>query len=453
MQAVPGRGIRKDDPSKGIAVKRNARLLLLALLLFPAGALAAGEDPSLPVLGFLVVMLLAAKAMGALAIRLGQPSVLGELLAGVALGNLGLLGFQGFAPIATDPFLDMLARLGVLLLLFEVGLESTVRDMMKVGWSALLVALLGVVTPMVLGYGVGAWLLPDQSPYVHLFLGATLTATSVGITARVLKDLGRSTSPEARIILGAAVIDDVLGLVVLAVVSGIIAAAAKGEAMGLGAQAWILGKAVLFLCGALWIGSFLSPRVFRVASRLQGGGILLTVALVFCFLLSLLAGLAGLAAIVGAFAAGLVLEPVHYQVLSEREEHSLEDLLHPLATFLVPVFFVQMGARVDLRSFASTDALVLAAVLTVAAILGKQVCSLGVLDRTVHRWAVGVGMIPRGEVGLIFASIGMGLQLDGKPIVSTLEYSAIVIMVIVTTLATPPLLARMLGPGATSRAP
>lgn len=420
--------------------------LLLAILLFPAAALAAGDDPSLPLLGFLVVMLISAKLLGSLAIRLRQPAVLGELLAGVMLGNLGLVGVHVFAPIATDAFIDMLARLGVLLLLFEVGLESTVRDMMKVGPSSLLVAILGVVTPMLLGWGVGAWLLPDQSTYVHVFLGATLAATSVGITARVLKDLGRSTSPEARVILGAAVIDDVLGLVVLAVVAGIIAAADRGESLGLWSQAWILGKALIFLGGSLVIGSVLSPRVFRVASRLRGGGLLLTIALVFCFLLSLLAGLAGLATIVGAFAAGLVLEPVHYQDLAHREDHSLEDLLHPLATFLVPIFFVQMGARVDLRAFASADALVLAAVLTVAAILGKQVCSLGVLDRSLHRWAIGVGMIPRGEVGLIFASIGMGLRLEGKPVVSDVEYSAIVIMVIVTTLATPPLLALLMGP-------
>jgi Kef-type K+ transport system membrane component KefB len=413
---------------------------VLLVLFLPAPALAAGNDPSLPLLGFLVVILLAAKLMGSLAIRLGQPAVLGELLAGVVLGNVALAGVTGLEGLATDPSIDMLARLGVLVLLFEVGLESTVRDMMKVGLSSLLVALLGVAAPMALGWGVGAWLLPDHSVYVHVFLGATLTATSVGITARVLKDLNRSTGKEARIILGAAVIDDVLGLVVLAVVTGIIAAADRGETVGLGSQAWILGKAGLFLGGALAIGSFLSPRVFRLAYRLRGGGILLSLALTFCFLLSLLAGVAGLAPIVGAFAAGLVLEPVHYRKLAVREAHQLEDLLHPLAAFLVPVFFVQMGARVDLRTFASTDALLLAGALTIAAVVGKQACSLGVIDRGVDRLTVGLGMIPRGEVGLIFASIGLGLHVAGEPIIDTITYSAVVIMVIVTTMVAPPLI-------------
>ena len=330
---------------------RGLRLFALALvLLVPSTALAAGDDPSLPLLGFLVVILAAAKLTGHLAIRLGQPAVLGELVAGVVLGNLALAGVPGLGGLATDPSIDMLARLGVLILLFEVGLESTVRDMMKVGLSSLLVALLGVVVPFALGWGVGAWLLPDHSVYVHAFLGATLTATSVGITARVLKDLGRSTGAEARIILGAAVLDDVLGLVVLAVVSGIIAAADRGETVGLLSQAWILGKAGLFLGGALVIGSFLSPRLFRMALRLRGTGILLGLGLALCFLLSLLAGVAGLAPIVGAFAAGLVLEPVHYQELSEREHHTLEELLHPLSAFLVPIFFVQMGARVPSAS-------------------------------------------------------------------------------------------------------
>lgn len=412
----------------------------LVVLLLPAPALAAGADPSLPLLGFLVVILLAAKLMGSLAIRVRQPAVLGELLAGVVLGNLALAGIAGLEGLATDPSIDMLARLGVLVLLFEVGLESTVRDMMKVGLSSLLVAVLGVVTPMALGWGVGAWLLPDHSVYVHVFLGATLTATSVGITARVLKDLDRSTGREARIILGAAVIDDVLGLVVLAVVTGIITAADMGETVGLGSQVWILGKAGLFLGGALAIGSFLSPRIFHLAYRLRGGGILLSLALAFCFLLSLLAGVAGLAPIVGAFAAGLVLEPVHYRKLAEREEHELEDLLHPLAAFLVPVFFVQMGARVDLRTFASTDALLLAGALTVAAVVGKQACSLGVIGRGIDRLTVGLGMIPRGEVGLIFASIGLGLRVQGEPIIDATTYSAVVIMVIVTTMVAPPLI-------------
>lgn len=419
---------------------------IAAILLVPATALASGADPSLPVLGYLAVILVTAKLLGHVAIRLGQPAVLGELVAGIVLGNLALAGVGALSNLATDPFVDLLARLGVVVLLFEVGLESTVREMLKVGLSAFLVAVVGVVVPMGLGWLVGAWLLPDHSTYVHVFLGATLSATSVGITARVLKDLGKSTGPEGRIILGAAVIDDVLGLMVLAVVAGIITAADSGQTAGIASHLGIVGKAAAFLIGALVIGTYLSPRLFGAAARLKGTGILLGVSLAFCFALSLAAGYAGLATIVGAFAAGLVLEPVHYLHLEEREERTLEDLLRPVASFLVPVFFVQMGARVDLRAFLSVDALALAGALTLAAIIGKQACSLVVFDRSVNRWAVGFGMIPRGEVGLIFASIGMGLTVGGQPIVDGATYSAVVIMVIVTTLATPPLLAYALAP-------
>ncbi len=424
------------------------RWTALAVLLVPAAALASGDDPSLPVLLLLVAILLAAKLAGHAALLVGQPAVLGELAAGIALGNLGHLGVTALDGLASNASVDMLARLGVVILLFEVGLESRLSEMLKVGVTALLVAVIGVVTPMVLGWLVGAWLLPERPVYVHAFLGATLAATSVGITARVLKDVGRTASPEGRIILGAAVIDDVLGLVVLAVVAGLVTAVDTGQPMGVLPVLTIVGKAVAFLAGAVVIGTLLSPRVFRVAARVRGEGVLLGVALAFCFLVSALAGLAGLASIVGAFAAGLVLEPVHYAVLREREEHSLEDLIRPVATFLVPVFFVQMGARVDLGVFATWDSLVLAAALTLAAVLGKQACSLAVSGRGVDRWAVGLGMIPRGEVGLIFASIGVGLTLDGRPVIDGTAYSALVIMVIVTTLVTPPLLVRSFRSGA-----
>ena len=199
-------------------------------------------------------------------------------------------------------------------------------------------------------------------------------------------------------------------------------------------------KAVGFLAGSLLVGTWLTPRLFSGAARLRGAGVLIGVSLAFCFLLAHLAGVAGLAPIVGAFAAGLILEPVHFQKFGERNIHYLEDSLRPLVELLAPVFFVQMGSKVDLTAFASTEALWLALLLTVAAIVGKQLCSLGVLDRTVNRWAVGIGMIPRGEVGLIFASVGASLVLEGEKVIGATTYSAVVIMVIVTTLVAPPLL-------------
>lgn len=421
-------------------MKRFSFLVLLLAVLVPSVAFASGEDPSIPLLLYLVVILLAAKVMGHFGVLLGQPAVLGELCAGILLGNLALAGIHGFEGIAADPYVDILARIGVVVLLFSVGLESTIRDILNVGLSSLLVAVLGVCAPFGLGWLVGAWLLPDHSAYAHAFLGATLCATSVGITARVLQDLGKSREKEARIILGAAVIDDVLGLIILATVSGIILAADRGGTLSAWLQAKIALKAGGFLVVSLMLGSFLTPKIFARAAKLQGPGVLMGVSLAFCFLLSFLSGIVGLAPIVGAFAAGLLLESVHFREFGEREIHYLEEGLQPLTEFLVPIFFVQMGAKVDLRVFASTEALWLALALTVAAVIGKQLCSLGVIGKGINRWAVGFGMIPRGEVGLIFASIGAGLILAGERIIDTTTYSAVVIMVIVTTLVTPPLL-------------
>jgi Kef-type K+ transport system membrane component KefB len=399
-----------------------------------------GHDPSAAVVLWLAIVLLAAKGGGEIAVRLRQPAVLGELAAGIVLGNLHYLGVGVFEGVKTDPFVDMFARVGVLVLLFAVGLESTVSEMLKVGVSSLLVAVLGVAAPFALGWGVGAWLLPDQSPFVHAFLGATLCATSVGITARVLKDIDRSQTTEARVILGAAVIDDVLGLVVLAVVSGVIEAVGAGTPVSYASMAITLGKAAVFLVASLSLGVYLAPHLFGVASRLQGRGVLLTLGLALCFLLSWGASAIGLAPIVGAFAAGLILEDVHYQSFKARGEHGLEELLAPIANFLVPVFFVLMGVRTDVAALARPGVMVLAAALTVAAIVGKQVCSLGVIGRGVDRFAVGIGMIPRGEVGLIFANIGMTLMVGGRSIVDASTFSAVVVMVMVTTLVTPPAL-------------
>src|SRR5215470_6026378 len=195
-----------------------------------------------PILGGLLVILIDAQSGGRLFERLRQPAVLGELVAGVVLGNLGLVGLHGLDALRDLPAIDVLAQIGVLLLLFQVGLESEVGAMLAVGMSSLLVAVLGVVTPMVLGFFVSSWFFPSAHPLTHWFVGATLTATSVGITARVLQDLGRTGSTESRIILGAAVIDDVLGLIVLAVVAGIISAANRGVVFSNGSALLVLAK-------------------------------------------------------------------------------------------------------------------------------------------------------------------------------------------------------------------
>ncbi len=390
----------------------------------------------------LILIIVAAKLGGELMGRLGQPPVLGELIMGVVLGNLGLFGITLLDPLKDSSSLRVLAEIGAILLLFEVGVESDLIQLLAVGWSSLLVATLGVIAPMILGYIVAVQLIPDAGWLSHLFVGGTLTATSVGITARVLKDLGKSNTKEARIILGAAVADDVIGLLVLAVISGLTTAAAAGSGGGISwlSSLWIVAKASLFLILAVVVGRFWSQRVFTYAARLQVSGALLALCVSFCFVLATLAGLAGLAPIVGAFAAGVVLEEVHYKPFLERGERKVQELLFPLTTLVVPVFFVLMGFRVDLRSFSSLAVLGFAGLITGVAVIGKQICALGVLERGVDRLAVGVGMIPRGEVGLIFAGLGSTMMLQGHPLLSQTTFSALVLMIMLTTFITPPLL-------------
>lgn len=395
------------------------------------------EDPVATVVGFLGLILLAGKLGGELATRLKQPAVLGELMVGIVLGNLSFGGYAPFREMSGNETIQIVAGIGALILLFEVGIESTIGQMMQVGKTALLVAVLGVIFPFALGWGAGAVLLPDASAYVHAFLGATLTATSVGITARVLRDLGASRSPEARIILGAAVIDDVLGLIILGAVVGAITAAAQGLPFSIASIAQVTLAATAFLGGAFLLGSLLTRHLFPMASLLQVRGVLVTISLSFCFLLAWASSLIGLAPIIGAFAAGLILEDVHFRDFVGRGERSLEELLRPISDVLVPVFFVLTGLHTDLGGFASPGVLGLAAVLTLAAIVGKQACALGVTGPGLNRLTVGIGMIPRGEVGLIFASVGAGLTLDGAPVIAPAVFSAVVVMVVVTTMVTP----------------
>jgi Kef-type K+ transport system membrane component KefB len=402
-----------------------------------------GLDPS--VLAGLAVILVAAKVGGEVFERLRQPAVLGELIAGMCVGALALAGVGGVETLRTNAVINALAEIGVIILLFEVGLESNLAEMLEVGWSSLLVATLGVVAPFFLGWGVSYYFLPEEPTLVHVFIGATLCATSVGITARVLRDIGRLQTRESRIILGAAVIDDVLGLLILAVVAGAIRASAAGGALAFADVALIAAKSAAFLVGAVVVGHFVMPHVFRGAGRFRGHGVLLTMSLAFCFLLAWAAASVGLAPIVGAFAAGLVLDEAHFETFNRRGGQKLEDLLAPVSVVLVPVFFVLMGLKVDLSAFARWELLGLAAALTVAAVAGKQVCSLGVVERGVNRLSVGLGMIPRGEVGLIFAGIGASLTLPDargvpEPVIGPAVFGAVVIMVIVTTLVTPPAL-------------
>jgi Kef-type K+ transport system membrane component KefB len=386
----------------------------------------------------LTILVTAALVGGHLAGRLGQPTVLGELLAGIALGALA--GTAGLGFIAANPYIDMVARIGMLLLLFEVGLDLSVHDLYIVGPSALVVAVTGTLASLAIGTGAAMALMPGAPLATHVFLGAALTATSVGVTARVLKDMGASRGTEARIVLGAAVVDDVLGLVVLGMVAA--SFAPRPESTGLGgiSIAALVMKTVGFLVLAIVLGMRLTPGWFRQAARLRTKGALLGAGLCFCFFLSWAASRIGLAALVGAFAAGLVLEDAHSELFVRRGERPLGELLEPMTAFLVPVFFVLVGFRANLTTLAAPAALAVPLALTLAAVVGKLCCGVGVLTRSASRLTVAIGMIPRGEVALVFASLGGSFTVGSRPLLDANGYTAIVTVVILTTLITPPAL-------------
>jgi Kef-type K+ transport system membrane component KefB len=389
-------------------------------------------------LGLVVALILAvAKVGGDLAARLRQPPVLGELLGGVLLGSINL---PFFVAMKTDVSVDMLARLGVLILLFEVGLDSTVRDVLRVGPAAVLVAVLGTVGTLLAGWAAAAIVLPHASTLLHLFLAASVTATSIGISARVLRDSGAARSREAHTILGASVLDDVLGLVVLAIVTGTVATATAGNVVSAWGVTAIVGKTLLFLAGAVVLGVRLSPMLFQWTSRLRTDGALVATGLSFCFVLAWASSAIGLAPIVGAFTAGLILEESHSAKFVARGEASLAERMEPISSWLVPIFFVLMGMRADFRALAGhPQAILLAGALGVAAIAGKMACALGAQKGT-DRLAVALGMLPRGEVSLVFANLGLSLGL-----LDAATYAALVTVILLTTLVTPALLRRRLG--------
>jgi len=423
----------------------------------------AGGETSVGMTLLAIVVLLIAGKLASLVEKIGQPAVLGELVAGVILGNLALAGLNVFEPIKHDAFVRFLAQLGVVVLLFQVGLESDIQEMRRVGVRAFLVASVGVVLPFALAmFVVAPFLLPGQSSNTYLFLGATLTATSVGITARVFRDLGKLQTAEAQIVLGAAVIDDVLGLIILAVVSAIVT---TGTASAFDV-AFITFKAIVFLAAAIVIGQLLAPVLGRFFARIQTGiGMKFTLAISFGLVTAYLAEQIGLAPIVGAFAAGLVLDAVHFsdfddphfaQGLREKFAHAdandqavlddfikhhsdrhVQDLLEPLGFFLAPIFFVLTGMEVNLVALFDVPILIVALGVTVVAFAGK--IAAGLVAGKVNKWIVGVGMIPRGEVGLIFAASGKALG-----VVNDQVFSMIVIVVILSTLLTPPVLAYLL---------
>lgn len=423
--------------------------------------MAGGPDP---VLLHILLIILGAKLGGELFERMKQPAVLGELLVGVALGASllgGYVGMPDFAVLdagdkalkAADAafFLDnhasldslavlsALASLGAILLLFEVGLESNIRDLTKVGVSSIFVAILGIVVSFGAGYGA-SWLLTKfWSPWqaasaalpaslLHLFVGATLTATSVGITARVLGDMGKLRTTESRIILGAAVLDDIAGLLILAIIGAMAASATSGEPLLAMDIVKIAGSAVGFLLISLVVGLKTVPPAYDyLVEKFKVKGFPVALAIAFALAMAYFASVFGLADIVGAFAGGLLLAQT-------RHHHQIFTDLRPIAAIFVSFFFVTLGMKVDLSRMEGYGAMVLAIGigLGVLAILAKLTCGWGVQKRTANRLIVGVGMAPRGEVGLIFAALGLSTGL-----ITNWQYTALIVVVLITTFVTP----------------
>lgn len=374
----------------------------------------------------LLEILVAAKLFAELAERLRVPAVLGEIVAGIIIGPsvLGLVELGGDRGVSVG----LLAELGVLLLLLTVGMEMDLGELRRVGGPALSVAVIGVALPFVAGIGVG--LAFGLSTNTSIFFGAALTATSVGITARVFGDLRALASTEARIVLGAAVADDVLGLVVLTVVTKLV----TGGEVGVGLVAETVGLAVLFLAATALVGSLAVPRLFDgLARRATSQATVAVAAMALMLGFALLADVANLAFIIGAFMAGLALGQT-------RQHERIATDLGAVGNLLIPVFFVSIGINADLSAMTDPGVLGLAAALTAVAVVGKVLAGWGVFGRPADRLLIGLGMIPRGEVGLIFAAIGLSTGvLDDE------QYGALLIVILVTTLITPPLLRVRLG--------
>jgi Kef-type K+ transport system membrane component KefB len=379
-------------------------------------------------LGMLVVMLVVAKVGGYLAQRLAQPAVLGELFGGVIAGGsvLGLVNPE-------YETIHLLSELGVIILLFAIGLETDLLQLLRVGPTSLTVAIVGVSVPFALGFA--SCRLMGYSSLASVMAGATLTATSVGITARVLSDLGRLRDPEGQIILGAAVIDDILGLMILTVVAGL----TEGKEVNLWGVLQTTASAVGFLVATIAVGRLVVPPLFRWAVRIELPGTPTAMALIAAFGLAWLAEQCGSALIIGAFAAGLL-------VAAAPQARQIERGITEIGHFFVPLFFVAVGTSVDLKALdpfqqSSRFALATGGILIVMGVAGKLVAGYAPFWFRGNKTVIGVGMVPRGEVGLIFAQTGLATHVFDAGL-----FGAATLMVIVTTLLAPPLLKLLLGP-------
>lgn len=397
-------------------------------------------------------LVLVAGKLGNFVERYGQPAVIGELLAGVALSAAGYFGWGFIGEIASNEIISFIAQFGAVLLLFSVGLESNIKELLKVGPSSVKVAFFGVVLPFVIGTFVfGPLFFGDESMNARLFLGAALVATSVGIPSTILRSLKLIKTNAAKTFLGATVIDDVVGLIILAIVSAL---ATGGDASG-GLVLELVAKSIGFLAGAIVLGSLLASPLSKLFSAVSSGiGMKLTLALGFALTFGYIAELFGLEPIIGAFAAGLLLDAVHFESFSDPEiiddirhlekdetvasiikkhRHAhVEDLINSMGLIFIPVFFVYTGLQVDFGSLLQPKLYFIAGIITIFAFLAKFVAGFAAKGSTAEKMLIGSSMAPRGEVGLIFAATGSALGVLNDELFST-----IVLVVILTTFVAP----------------
>ena len=378
----------------------------------------------------IAIILVAAKFGAELMRRINQPAVIGELVIGIIIGYYGL----GLLPhFESGDVVSTLAEIGVVLLLFEVGLETNLEEFIELGSTSLLVALIGVVAPFALGFGsIYALNLGGEDQFgIALFVGAAMTATSVGITARVFGDLGALKSREAKTIIGAAVVDDILGLLILTVVAGVLGSSGDFSIVDLGI---ISAKAIGFLVAVVIVGRKLSKPIFNFFVKIPSPGTFVTGSFIFAMLLGAAAHFVGLHPIVGAFAGGVVAG-------ESGMTHRIRDEMKPLNFLLVPIFFVYIGSEVNIQTLASLDVFLYGMLVSLLALVGKYVSALGAMGKGLNTSLIGIGMSPRGEVGLIFVAVATTTLSD---IITGDIISIIIWMVIVTTVIAPILLNRIL---------
>lgn len=407
--------------------------MIPALLLLPALAYANGASETFTRTSLLLILMITlADVCGFLFERMGMPEILGEIYAGILLGNLVLVGidFNLSELLRSSEFMQYSSELALVLLLFLVGLQSDMRGLIRVGRNALSVAVAGVTLPVVMGIGVCA-VLGIGIGLQAWFIGAMLAATSVAITARILGDQGLLKTRSAEVIMGAAVIDDVLGILLLAVLASaaVTGTLAPWELIG------IIAKAVLFFAGALFIGQKLMPGAVRIVSLNKHASVWTGFAFCLALAFAQLAAFAGLAPLIGAFVAGLLLDDVDFRVGDALQKHKLEELVKPISDIMITIFFVGIGAQVQLQTLLDPRILLTICCLTVVAIISKVLAGFVVTGQGYDRLGIGFGMIPRGEVGLIFAVFALTHGVFGVE-----TYSAAVMVVLLTTLVGPMLL-------------